>query len=100
MPVGTFETDEQNYSVFLVDEIFSISTNYTFSGLGFEATLRIGSSTSAIFPQPGDKYATYSSSDNGWHRCSGWFEGSTHVGDKLFNKVGAACYISLSRIMY
>lgn len=103
-PMGEFTTDpEDGDQIFLVDDAFSDTPGYSFGGLGFEAGVRVGSTTYVFFAKPGDQNAIYNGTV--WKNAqpnSDWFDQSnpdtdnTHTGPELFKNVGAACHVNLS----
>lgn len=95
-PIGTFDAQPDGNMLYLVNTSFGSVENFPFTGQGFEAAAKVGSSTYAIFGKPGNSYALYKTSNGGsWNSAipsSNWFD-IEHTGTDLFENVGAAAEI-------
>lgn len=98
-PMGEYTTDsEDGDQIFLTNAAFGDSGNFQFAGLGFEAGCRAGAQTFALFAKPGDRYALYTSQNNGsWENplnSDTWYNNISNENDiNLFKTVGAASVI-------
>jgi len=96
-PIGTFLDSKE--TPFEVISGFGDSGNFPFVNSGFQAGVRVGSSTVAFFGKPGDEYALYSSSNGSWQNpldSETWFDNRPNDSGTLFERVGAAAYIEFS----
>ncbi len=96
-PIGDFlDTKEAPFEVITG---FGDNGNFPFVNSGFEAGVRVGSTTMAFFGKPGTQYALYRTSSGAWESKQDnntWFNGEPNVSGELFEKVGAACFIEFS----
>lgn len=97
-PIGSYRQENNANRLYAVNEIFGDSDNFQFVNRGIGAGARFNLDGEKIFfEKEGDQYALYNSSGKGsWKNPENNNElfAESNATSPLFDKVGAACYIS------